>query len=101
MSKIRCYGLNELLNMRDVKTVIPDSLVETFVEYNVHCFQPPTTPGSGRGRRTRAFYVTTNEDFDRWVKLNNTIAMLKNLPIAKIKYKEYPQPVVDPYFTFI
>jgi len=35
------------------------------------------------------YYVTTNENFDRWIQLNNTIAILKNLPIAKIKYKKY------------
>jgi len=91
MSKIRCYGVNEVLNMRGIKDKDLEMLAEIFIEYDVHVFQPPTTPGSGRGRRERGYYVTTNENFDRWIQLNNTIAMLKNLPIAKPKYKKYPR----------
>ena len=90
MSKIRCYGVTEVLNMRGVKNNDIEMLAEQFIEYDVHVFQPPTTSGSGRGRRTPAYYVTTNENFDRWIALNNTCAMLKNLPMAKVKYKEYP-----------
>jgi len=90
MKKIRCYGLNEVLNMKGIKTVLPDSLRDTFLEYGVHAFQPPKSAGSGRGRRERGYYLTTNEDFDRWISLNNTCAMIKNLPIAKVKYKVYP-----------
>lgn len=92
MSKIRCYGLSEVLNMRGVKSTLPDDLRDTFHEYGVHAFQPPTTPGSGRGRRQRGFYLTTNENFDRWIGLNNTCAIIKGLPIAKLKYKEYGGP---------
>lgn len=76
--------------MRGIKNNDIEMLAEQFIEYNVHIFQPPKSPGSSRGRRTPAYYVTTNEDFDRWVSLNNTCAMLKNLPRAKVKYKEYP-----------
>jgi len=90
MNKIRCYGLTEVLNMRGIKMNDVDDMASTFKEYQVHIFQPPTTPGSGRARRQIAYYVTTNEDFDRWIKLNNTLAILKELPIAKLKYKKYP-----------
>lgn len=73
--------------MRGLRSI--DDFEEFLVEYDIKIFQPPTTPGSGRGRRERSYYVTTNEEFDYWVKTNNTVAMLKNLPIAKVKYKEY------------
>jgi len=88
--KIRCFNVNEVLNMRGIKDKNLEMLAEIFIEYDVHVFQPPTTPGSGRGRRERSYYVTTNENFDRWVSLNNTCAMVKGLPSAKVKYKEYP-----------
>lgn len=75
--------------MRGLKSI--DDFEQFLVEYNVKIFQPPKSPGSGRARRERSYYVTTNEEFDYWVKTNNTVAMLKNLPTAKLKYKEYPE----------
>jgi len=101
MKKIRCYNVTEVLNMRGIKDKDIELLADKFIQYNVHIFQPSTTPGSGRGRRERSYYVTTNEDFDRWVSLNNTIAVLKNFPIAKLKYKKYPQDVAVDMFDYI
>ena len=87
--KIRCYSLNEILNMRGLKSI--DDFEQFLVEYNIKIFQPPKSPGSGRARRQTAYYLTTNEEFDYWVRVNNTVAILKNIPIAKVKYKEYPE----------
>lgn len=91
--KIRCYSVNEVMNMRGIKDRDLDKFAETLIEYEVHIFQPFHFKATSGPTRRPGYYITTNENFDRWIQLNNTVAQLKSLPIAKLKYKEYPRNV--------
>jgi hypothetical protein len=88
--KIRCFSVNEVMNMRGIKNKDLEMLANIFIEYDVHVFQPWYSKVTSGPTRRPGYYVTTNENFDRWISLNNTCAMVKGLPIAKVKYKEYP-----------
>jgi len=89
MKKTRCYSLDELRLMRGFTHNEQDEMYKLFKEYEVEVFRPWYSKVTSGPTRRPGYYVTTNKNFDKYVKLNNTIAILKGLPTAKVKYKEY------------
>lgn len=89
--KIRCFSLQELVKMQGIKIIDPDkdNLLKVFEEYNVEVFQPYYSKITSGPTRRPGMYVTTNKEFDKWVKQQNLLAVLKGFPMAKVKYKEF------------
>ena len=86
---IRCYSLDELRRMKGFNHNEQEEMYKLFKEYNVEVFQPWYSKVTSGPTRRPGYYVTTNKGFDNYVKLHNTIAVLKGHTIAKVKYKEY------------
>ena len=89
MKNIRCYSLDEIRKMKGYSYSDQEQLYKLFKEYDLEVFQPWFSKVTSGPTRRPGMYVTTNKNFDNFIKLNNTIAVIKGNPIAKVKYKKY------------
>jgi hypothetical protein len=88
MKKVKCYTYVTVSQMIGSPPWDSNKILGLVNDYKLTVFRPPTTPGAGRGRRTPLSYITTNPEFDKYIKEQQVIATLVGRPIAKATYRK-------------
>jgi hypothetical protein len=100
MKKVKCYTYITVQDMIGSKPWDSQKMLDLVREYGLTVFRPPSSVGSGRARRNVLSYVTTNPEFDQYIKQQQVIATLLDRKIAKATYRKMDETNPAQIFQF-
>jgi hypothetical protein len=84
VKNISCYNYNSLLRMLGITkySVEHEDFIKLITSYNCFIFQPPYVKITSGPTRRPDQYVSTNKLFDKYISNYQTLARLKDIPVA-------------------
>lgn len=88
--QVKCYNFEDTQQVLGFKD--DEELLVYMDNHDLELFTTPTTPGSGRARKRKLWYIRSTPEFDKTIKQQNLINSLLNKPTIKPIYKKYEPP---------